>query len=266
MNILNEIIGSKRTEVAKRKRLRPASTFGDSPWFNRRSASLHDALNRQGRFPVIAEVKRGSPSAGLFRPDASAARTAEGYAAGGAAAISVLTDERYFHGSLGDLTDVRAAVTLPVLRKDFIIDPYQIGEAKAAGADAVLLIADAAGAVLLRELQAAADEAGLETLVELYESKEIDTIETSRMKVIGINNRDLRSFSVDIRHSIELAALLPDGVLIVSESGISTADHLRELRKHGIDAALIGEHFMRSENPGKSLARLLKDYETPGAG
>jgi indole-3-glycerol phosphate synthase len=266
MNILETIVAHKKTEIARRKIEKPASGFSDSPFTRRECVSLKSALGRGTRIGVIAEVKRGSPSAGLFAPGADAAAVAAGYAANGAVAISVLTDKRFFFGSLEDLSSVRRAATIPVLRKDFIIDPYQIGEAKAGGADAVLLIAAILDKHHLSDLQAAAEEAGLETLVELYESKEIDTIDLDRMTTIGVNNRDLRTFSVNIQRSIEIAALLPDGITLVSESGISAGGQLRELRRHGMDGALIGELFMKTPDPGESLRRLLQEYETESQG
>jgi indole-3-glycerol phosphate synthase len=188
------------------------------------------------------------------------AEIAKMYEVAGAAAISILTDEKYFHGSLSDLGAVREHTSLPLLRKDLILDEIQLFEAKAFGADAVLLIAAALDKHQLKDLHCAARGLGLETLVELYESREIDNIDFDQMKLIGINNRNLKTFTVDIQRSIQIASLLPSNITAVSESGIVSAVDLSSLRKGGIHSALIGGFLMKSDHPGKALRSLLNEF------
>ena len=229
--------------------------------FTRQTRSLRDELERARPFAVIAELKRSSPSAGALRMNVRCPDVAREYESNGAAAVSVLTDERFFSGSLEDLHAVRGSVGLPLLRKDFIIHEYQIAEAKAYGADAVLLIAAILERSQLHELFIAASERGLECLIELYDESEIDILDLDRMKLIGINNRDLRTFTIDVGRSIAMAGKLPDDATVVSESGIRTPDHLRRLRDAGIRAALIGEYFMSADHPGQALNNLLRDFD-----
>ncbi len=228
--------------------------------FRRPVSSLRSSLERHPHFSIIAEFKRGSPTKGRFSTDGDPAGIARMYDEAGAAALSVLTDEKYFYGSLADLQAVRNATSLPLLRKDFIIDEFQILEAKAYGADAVLLIAAILDREHLLELHSAATELGLETLVELYESKEIDTMNLDLMKLIGINNRDLKTFETDLRRTVQLAPFLPADVTVVSESGIKSARDLVALRMAGIRSALIGETFINSDHPGKTLRMMLDGY------
>ena len=237
------------------------SALSDMEYFNRGPRSLRDALDRIQPFAVIAELKRSSPSAGALRVNMNCPGIARDYESNGAAGISVLTDERFFSGSLEDLLAVRKSVEIPVLRKDFILHEYQLIEAKAYGADAVLLIAGILERSQLHELNAAAAELGLEALIELYDESEIDILDLERMKLLGINNRDLRTFEIDVHRSIAMAGKLPDDSTLVSESGLRTSDDLRRLRNAGIRAALIGEHFMNSERPGQALKNLLQDFD-----
>jgi indole-3-glycerol phosphate synthase / phosphoribosylanthranilate isomerase len=246
VNILKEIIHNKRSEVESRRRETPIALLQARPFFNRKTNSLYEAIRRApGGLGIIAEFKRRSPSAGTIDDRLDPAETARLYEQNGAAAISVLTDERYFGGSLGDLERVRNAVGLPLLRKDFIIDEYQLHEAKACGADAVLLIADVLAADELMALYTAAEKLGLECLVELYDPSMVEKIDASRMKLIGINNRDLRTFTVDLEHTNKIIQLLPENVLVVSESGIHTAGDLHTVRSFGARGALIGESLMK---------------------
>jgi indole-3-glycerol phosphate synthase len=210
---------------------------------------------------VIAEIKKASPSKGLIRADFDAAWLAGRYSAGGAAALSVLTDEPYFQGSLRNLELASAAVTLPCLRKDFMVDEYQIVEARAHHADAILLIAAALEDAELKRFAKAAREVGLDVLVEVHTSEELDGVldalgETGA-DAIGVNNRDLKTFEVSLERSLELASLIPAGVVRVAESGIATSEDIVRLRGAGFDAFLIGESLMRRPDPGQALAELL---------
>jgi len=259
MNILETIVEHKREEIAERKRKLKVSALSDMEYFHRQPLSLTKSLRQCERFSIIAEIKRSSPSAGSIAKNISPEKLAQEYQSNGAAGISVLTDERFFSGTLKDLTCVRESISIPLLRKDFIINDYQLFEAKAYGADAVLLIAAILEQSQLHELFAASKELGLECLVELYEQQEIDKLDFDSMNLIGINNRDLRTFTVDLNHSIEIAKLLPHNVTIVSESGIQSSSDLKKLKDVNIHAALIGEFLMKSEQPGYALKQLLQE-------
>ena len=234
-----------------------------------RRAALHQprgwaaALRRRAATgaAVIAEIKKASPSKGMIRADFDVAWLASRYAAGGAAALSVLTDERYFEGALGNLELASQTVSLPCLRKDFMIDEYQIVEARAHRADAILLIAAALSSVELIRLAKAARELGLDVLVEVHAVCELDrvleTLGERGADAIGVNNRDLNTFDVRMETSLELVDQLPRGVVRVAESGISTLDHIAQLRTAGFDAFLIGESLMRQADPGEALSALL---------
>jgi indole-3-glycerol phosphate synthase len=204
---------------------------------------------------VIAEFKRASPSKGEIRPGAEHARIARAYADAGAAALSVLTDQAFFGGSLEDLRAARAAVELPVLRKDFTIDPLQVLEARAAGADAVLLIVAALEDAQLRDLQGLAREIGLDVLVEVHDRAELERAQRMGASLIGVNNRDLRTFQTDVKVTRELCAAAQDCTL-VSESGLDRFEVLRDLESLGVDAFLVGEALMRDPDPGAALRRL----------
>jgi len=261
MNILETIVAHKREEVAASKGRVKTSALSSMEFFSRKTISLVEGLRKPRPFAVIAEVKRASPTAGMIRKDADSSLLAREYESNGAAAISVLTDERFFSGVLDDLRRARQAAALPILRKDFIFDEYQLFEAKAYGADAILLIAAVLDKTRLSDLFAAARELQLECLVELYGEKELDLLDLDRMKLVGVNNRDLRTFDVDVTRSITVARLLPRDVTVVSESGIHGAGDLRKLRSAGIKAALIGEHLMGASNPGHALRALLDDLD-----
>lgn len=260
-DILAKIVATKRQEVAEaRRRISRADLFARSE-AKRPPLSLIAALTAKP-FAIIAEMKRSSPSGGQLRPDLSPSDLASSYEQQGAAALSVLTDSHYFGGSLEDLRQARAAVRIPVLRKDFIVDEYQLVEARAFGADAVLLIARILDRSQLADLHAAARQLGLECLVELHEPAEIDKIDFDTMKLIGINNRNLDTLVTDVSQTLRICPHIPAGTVVVSESGIRTASDLRTLAQHGIRAALIGEHFMRSEHPAKALRTLLESFAT----
>jgi indole-3-glycerol phosphate synthase len=208
---------------------------------------------------VIAEIKRRSPSKGEIRPDFDAVACARAYAAAGAAAISVLTDARYFGGSLELLAQVRSAVSLPLLRKDFVVDAYQLDEARVAGADAVLLIAAALDPRSLRELREHAEGLALDALVEVHDEQELEAALAAGADLIGINNRDLRSFEVDLGVSERLAGKVPKGCVVVSESGIFRPEDWERLEAAGAHAFLVGEALMRESDVGAALRRLRRE-------
>lgn len=215
------------------------------------------ALRRPGEVALLAEIKRRSPSAGVIREDADPARVAEWYRAGGASALSVLTDEQYFGGSLDALRAARAAVELPILRKDFIIDPVQIWEARTAGADAVLLIVRALTPTELRMLLGEAAAAGLDVLVEVHDAEELETALSAGSTLVGVNNRDLRTFTTDLSITHSLADHVPPEVTLVAESGIRTASDIVSLGETGVDAVLVGESLMRQPDVKKAAGELV---------
>ena len=226
-----------------------------------RPGAFRNALERSGRPRVIAECKRRSPSRGMLRTDYDPAAIASGYDKAGAAAISVLTEPAFFDGSLDHLVAVRSATTLPILRKDFIIDPYQIAEARAAGADAILLIVAALSHPALALLHATAVDAGLDVLVEVHDLLEIPIALDAGATIIGVNNRNLRTLAVDVDVSHQAIELIPDTIVAVAESGLKTGADVRRLRDSGYDAFLIGERFMSTQDPGAALAELLEGVE-----
>ena len=256
MNFLHTILASTRTDVAARKKRTPPEALRSRPLYKRAPLSLRAALEAR-RPAVIAEIKKASPSRGLIVREFDPPAVARAYAWGGAAAISVLTEERHFLGSLADLEAARRAAGLPVLRKDFIIDAYQLVEAKAAGADAVLLIAAALTDSELGGLHDAAADLGLECLVEIHSAEELARVRPLGPSLIGINNRDLATFRTDIGLSERLAQDVPPGTLCVSESGIHSRADITRLSRAGIGAFLVGEHLMRSGDPELALRDLL---------
>jgi len=244
---LSKILTVKATEVAALSVAKPA-VIPEARGFYRALASAGSH--------IIAEVKKASPSRGLIRPDFHPAEIARSYAAGGATALSVLTDEQFFQGSLEYLEQARAACVLPLLRKDFIIDAQQIYQAMGR-ADAVLLIVAALSTARLQELLACAHECGLDVLVEVHDRAELETALASGARIIGINNRNLKTFHVDLRTTFDLLADIPADRIVVSESGISTPAQARELFAAGVKALLVGEAFMRLPDPGAGVRELL---------
>ncbi len=242
----------ERREPLRELRARAERTASIDP-----KASFRDALSRSDRLNVIAECKRRSPSKGVLRADYDPVAIAEGYASAGAAAISVLTEPTFFDGSLDHLVAVHAAVAVPVLRKDFIVCEYQILEAQAAGASALLLIVAALGPSELRVLSQLAAAAGLDALVEVHDQDELSMAIDAGAAIVGVNNRNLRTLQVDVAASETLIARMPDGVIAVSESGLRTSADLVRLRALGYHAFLVGERFMTTENPGAALKELL---------
>jgi indole-3-glycerol phosphate synthase len=259
--VLDGILARTRERVAHERERRPLAALVAAACAQPPARPFAEALSRPGAVNVIAEHKRRSPSRGAIREDLAPADVARRYEAGGAAALSVLTDEPFFGGTLAHLVEARAGTGLPVLRKDFVIDPWQIWEARAAGADAVLLIVAALGAEELRGLLSVAGEAGLATLVEVHDRSELERALAGGARIVGVNNRDLRTLAVSLQTSLDLASAIPDEVVAVAESGIRTGADLRALRDVGFDAFLVGEQLMASPDPGAALARLLRDAE-----
>jgi indole-3-glycerol phosphate synthase len=256
MTRLDKIIAHKIKEVKNRRRILPLTNLKINPFPERRDFSA--ALGRKG-LSVIAEIKRRSPSAGIINRGADPARIAMQYKAGGARAISVLTDGRFFGGSLGDVLKVKRAVRLPVLRKDFIVDEYQIFESRWAGADAVLLIARILDRRDLSRFIALAKDLGMASLVEVRSRQDIEKALAASAEIIGINNRDLRTMRVDPTVSLKLKKIIPGDRLTVSESGISSRGAVRLFVEAGFDAVLVGEALMKSRDPGARLRELLYD-------
>jgi indole-3-glycerol phosphate synthase len=262
MTILERILSDKVQEVAERQRQRPLAevqrlaqelppprNFVDAV---QGGPMAHDSLPR-----IIAEVKKASPSKGVIRPDFDAVALAQTYALHGASALSVLTDEKYFQGRLSFLKAISRTVALPLLRKDFTIDPYQVYEARAAGADAVLLIVVALQHTQLEELLALTHELGMAALLEVHTVEELERILPLRPQLIGINNRDLGTFHTDIETTLRLLPLMPPEVVVISESGIQTSDEIVRLWEKGVHAFLVGESLMRHPDPGVKLQELL---------
>lgn len=259
MTILDRIIAHKRREVEALKRLRPDSGNALHRYVPRPFGA---ALRRGEGISVIAEFKKASPSKGVIRADAEPVDVARIYEANGASAISVLTDEPFFQGHAKFLTAIRDHVSIPVLRKDFMIDEYQIHEAAAIGADAILLIVSALTDDELIGFQRTAHEIGLECLVEVHHGHELDRALAAEAKVIGINNRDLADFSVDLNTSLQLKTRIPASIITVSESGIHGRDDVLALQSAGFDAILAGESLMRADDIGAKLRALLGKGES----
>jgi indole-3-glycerol phosphate synthase len=254
--ILDRIIETKLREVAAAKTAAPEAELERRIAKLPPTRSFRDAIRRLGQITLIAEVKKASPSAGVIRADFDPVAIAHAYESHGAAAISVLTDVEYFQGSLKYLSEVKAAVALPVLRKDFIIDRYQLLEARAAGADAVLLIAECLPDDRLHTLQREATALGLHTLVELHDADQLPRVLDCGAPVIGINNRDLRTFTTRLEHTLELLPKIPADRTVVSESGIKTHADLVKLGTAGARAVLVGESLMRADDIGAALSAL----------
>ncbi|WP_028534251.1 indole-3-glycerol phosphate synthase TrpC [Paludibacterium yongneupense] len=259
-DILNAILATKRDEVAAQLSKRSLSSIrGDAEdrhGDRRDFAASIRARHAQGLAGVIAEVKKASPSKGVIRPDFDPAAIAESYAEHGAACLSVLTDRNYFQGDASFLQAARAACPLPVLRKDFMVDAYQIYEARALGADCILLIVAALDDARLRDFADLSRELGMATLVEVHDAAELDRALPLDCELIGINNRNLRTFEVNLSTTLTLAQRLSDDRLIVTESGIASRDDVRLMQSQGINTFLIGETFMRDPVPGAALERL----------
>ncbi|QDT50100.1 Indole-3-glycerol phosphate synthase [Symmachiella dynata] len=257
LSILDEIVDYKRGEIAAAQQRTPWDTLqtqlADAPPIR----DFHAALNTAAPMHVIAEVKKASPSAGLISEDFDAVAIAQVYEQHGAACISVLTDEHFFQGHLDYLRAVRQAVGIPVLRKDFILDRYQVLEARVAGADCILLIAECLDPDTLADLYHYANSLGMSCLVELYEPENLECVLSVKPKIVGVNNRDLRTFQTDLGHSLTLHQQVDSETIFVSESGIRCRDDVVRLEQAGVDAILVGETLMRSADIGAALGSLL---------
>lgn len=255
-NILDEIVEQTKIDLKKRKRKVSFSDLGTMELYEQTSKDFKNALQLENDIAIIAEIKKASPSKGLIRKDFDPQKLASQYQEGGASAISVLTDEPAFKGSLDYLKTAAKEVAIPLLRKDFIVDPYQVKEAKAYGADAVLLIATITEGSQLDELLHATKEFELDALVECYSDDDVQYVNFEHVDILGVNNRDLRSFEVDLHRGIELLHKAPEGTVLVSESGLSRAADLKLLFDEGIHAALIGEYFMSQSDPGEAVKKI----------
>ncbi len=257
MNILEKIIDHKKKEVEEKKSLVPTKLLENSIYFKTPVVSLKKYVKRSDKSGIIAEFKRRSPSKGNINPHAKVEQVSIGYMQSGAAALSVLTDTHFFGGKNEDLIEARKYNFCPILRKDFIIDEYQIIEARSIGADAILLIAECLSTEEVIRLSKFAKELGLEILMEIHSEKQLDKI-NEHIDLIGVNNRNLETFEVSIENSLNLINQLPSGVAKISESGIHTPDAIRKLRDAGFDGFLIGERFMKTANPAKACEEFIK--------
>jgi indole-3-glycerol phosphate synthase len=260
MNILDQIIASKKREVALKKSVISMNQLENSDLFNSKTNSLSKSIINSP-FGIIAEHKRRSPSKATINHSLSVKEVVKGYENSGASGISVLTDSQHFGGSLEDLVLARASVRTPLLRKEFIVDEFQILEAKASGADAILLIA----AVLTREeiksLSEFAHSIALEVLLEVHNPEELEKSIMSSLDIIGVNNRNLKTFEVSLLNSVELVTQIPDDFVKISESGLSTIDGIKLLKSIGFQGFLIGENFMKTADPGKSLEEFIQQLK-----
>jgi len=258
-NVLDEIVAHKWTEVAARQERTPLAEIERRAKAAERPRDFAGSMLRRldsGDPAVIAECKKASPSKGLIREDYEPGLIASSYAAGGAACLSVLTDERYFQGHDDHLIAARAACDLPVIRKDFVVDPWQVFEARALGADCILLIVACLDDESLQELAVLATKLGMDALIEVHDRTELERALRLRLPLIGVNNRDLKRFVTDIDTTIGLLGDIPDDRIVVTESGIHTRADVERLRGRGVGAFLVGEAFMRADDPGAMLKDL----------
>ncbi len=262
MSILEQILHDKADEVAERRRRCPLAELQRMvqdlpPARDFLTALCDNGAGSETPSRIIAEVKKASPSRGMIRPDFDPVAIAQTYAANGAVALSILTDTKYFQGELGFLGHIHKAVTLPLLRKDFTVDAYQVYESRAAHADALLLIVAALERCALEDFLGLAHELGMAALLEVHTIEELERCLPLHPRLIGINNRDLRTFQTDIETTVRLLPSIPSGVVVVSESGINSAADVTRLRKQGVHAFLIGEALMRAPDPGVKLREFL---------
>lgn len=253
MNILDKIIVRKKEEVAAAKKAVSLAELESYPLFGRKPYSLRESILDKSKNGIIAEFKRASPSKGIINDRSSVEEVVLGYEKAGASAISILTDADFFKGSLQDLTEARTVVDIPLLRKEFVIDRYQIAEAKAYGADVILLIAAVLSADEIKDLSCYAKELGLSVLLEVHNKEELERSVFDTIDAIGVNNRNLKDFTVSIQHSIDLVGSIPDSFIKVSESGLSDPKSIIELKEVGFQAFLIGENFMKTDNPQEAI-------------
>jgi indole-3-glycerol phosphate synthase len=260
MTILDQIIASKRKEVALKKAVVSIHQLENSDLFNSKTNSLSKSI-MNSPFGIIAEHKRRSPSKATINNNFSVEEVVKGYEIAGASGISVLTDSQYFGGSLEDLILAKASVKTPLLRKEFIIDEYQLLEAKSNGADAILLIAAVLTAAEIKTLSELAQSIALEVLLEVHNLEELEKSIMPSLDIIGVNNRNLKTFELDLQTSIDLIKHIPNDFVKISESGISQTDDVKLLKNHGFQGFLIGENFMKTNNPGESLAQFINQLK-----
>ena len=260
MTILDKIIADKKVEVDLRKKLFPVHYWEKSPLFESDTYSITSSIQSSSS-GIIAEHKRRSPSKQNINSSLSVIDVAKGYEAAGVSGMSVLTDGKYFGGSLEDLTLVRAVTKLPLLRKEFIVDEYQLLEAKAHGADLILLIAAVLSRKEIETLSTFAQSLGLEVLLEVHSLEEIEKSIMPSLDLLGVNNRNLKTFEVDLNTSRKLAEMIPSDFVKVSESGISATESIQDLKKYGYQGFLVGENFMRTDDPGKSAVEFIKTID-----
>ncbi|TXE10446.1 indole-3-glycerol phosphate synthase TrpC [Gelidibacter salicanalis] len=258
MNILDHIIADKRKEVDLKKSVIPVSQLEQSVLFERSTFSLAERL-KKSTSGIIAEHKRRSPSKSVINQNLNVFDVANGYEAAGVCGMSVLTDGKYFGGSLDDLILARASCQLPLLRKEFIIDPYQIIEAKAYGADVILLIAAVLSHQEIKQLSELAQSLNLEVLLEIHNEEELHKSVMPSLDMMGVNNRNLKTFEVSLETSKKLSTLIPDDFVKISESGISNIEAIKTLQPYGYKGFLIGENFMKTDNAGDSATQFIKD-------
>jgi len=263
MNVLDQIAASKCREVEERKFRRPVHELEKMSFFKRPATSLREALQKKAGAGIVAEFKRRSPSKGLINAMAGVKEVVTAYEKGGACGISVLTDAPYFGGSLEDLMVARECSACPLLRKDFIIDEYQIIEARSHGADVVLLIASLLSFSQIKQFSSVARSLGMEVLLELHEEKELEKIPDG-ISMVGVNNRNLKTFHVSVEQSVLLAGKIPSGMIKIAESGISSPAVISELFSHGYKGFLIGECFMRESNPGEAFEKFINELHQKG--
>ena len=258
MDILSEIVANKRKEVAANKELYPVKLLEKSTYFEGQPVSIKKYLQRPDKSGVIAEIKRMSPSKGIINAHVSVERTSIGYMQAGASGLSVLTDKEYFGGTSEDLKVARAFNFCPILRKDFMIDEYQIIEAKSLGADVILLIAAVLEKKEIESLGGLAQSLGMEVLLEVHNEDELKRSLTDKVNLVGVNNRDLKTFKTDVQNSINLVDKIPNEFVKVTESGLSNPETVNKLKKLGFDGFLIGETFMQSGRPEKAAKEFIK--------
>lgn len=261
MNILDQIVADKRVEVAQRKELFPVKLLEQSTFFEGKPVSLKKYIRREDKVGIIAEYKRQSPSKGVINASAKVEKTTIGYMQAGASGLSVLTDTKYFGGKSEDLITARSYNFCPILRKDFIIDEYQIIEAKSIGADVILLIAACLTPAEVKSLGAFAQSMGLEVLLEVHDEDELKRSLNPHIDLLGVNNRNLGTFHTDINTSKVLAEMIPDEFVKVSESGIHQAETVVDLMKYGFEGFLIGENFMKTGNPEKACREFIQQIK-----
>lgn len=260
MNILETIVVKKRLEVENSMKTRPINLLEKSIYYNRNCISISKFLQQSNATGIIAEHKRKSPSKGIINDQLNVIDVVSSYQKAGASAVSILTDETFFGGTNNDILSVRDAITIPILRKEFIVDEYQVHEAKSIGADLILLIAACLTPLEVKSFAKLANQLGMEVLLELHDEDEFSHI-CDEVQLVGINNRSLKTFSVNIERSLEMASKIPSQKIKVAESGIDQPSQVRLFKEHGYKGFLIGENFMKTKYPGDSLRTFIKELQ-----